>query len=100
MTDLAVIQADIDAMLASPCTSTWLFTALRNALDRDCLDAAADAEALSTLLGRRCDALLESALQMRAGEADMPAMPLDQHSPADMEPKEIGLHEWRPSSRS
>lgn len=45
-------------VLASPCTSYWLKNALRSALERDCVDAAADAELLARLLRARCDEAL------------------------------------------
>ncbi|MBA6068097.1 hypothetical protein [Pseudomonas mosselii] len=45
---------DIEAVIASPATSTWLRQSLELALQRDCVDAANDAEQLSDLLTRRC----------------------------------------------
>lgn len=58
-TDLT--QKKIDAVLASPAISCWLKTALAEALRRDCVDAANDAELLADLLGKRCHAMLGSA---------------------------------------
>ena len=49
---------EVDAVLSSPASSTWLKDALRAALVRDPVDAAADAEALAGLLARRCDSVL------------------------------------------
>jgi hypothetical protein len=48
-------------VLASPATSTWLRNALTEALQRDPIDAANDAEALSELLSARCEDLLQKA---------------------------------------
>lgn len=45
---------EIQKVLTSPGTSYWLRQALEQALDRDCVDAANDAEYLSDLLARRC----------------------------------------------
>lgn len=44
-----------DAVLADPCASEWLKTALRTALLRDPVDAANDAMALAEFLARRAD---------------------------------------------
>jgi hypothetical protein len=52
------IDEEIHAVLAAPTTSGWLTQALRDALDRDCVDAAREAQLLALLLGRRCDAVL------------------------------------------
>jgi hypothetical protein len=40
----------ISEVLASPTTSYWLKDALRTALNRDCVDAANDAEVLAVIL--------------------------------------------------
>lgn len=48
------IDDEIQTVLSSPGTSYWLRQALQQALDRDCVDAANDAEYLSDLLDRRC----------------------------------------------
>ena len=48
---------DIEAVLADPNRSPWLDTALRTALLRDPIDAAADAALLLAVLDRR---LMES----------------------------------------
>ncbi|MGN7104847.1 hypothetical protein ACTHR6_24765 [Ralstonia holmesii] len=52
------IDEEIKAVLDSPETSFWLKAALSQALQRDCVDAAADATLLSNLLERRCDKML------------------------------------------
>lgn len=51
----------IEQVLASPATSTWLRNALADALLRDPVNAANDAELLSELLSARCDQLLQQA---------------------------------------
>lgn len=51
---------EINAVIASPGTSSWLKAALEDSLRRDCVDAANDAEALSDLLSRRCNAIQQS----------------------------------------
>lgn len=51
-------MGDIDRVLSDLAASDWLKTALRGALKRDPVDAAADAEYLAELLGERCDAVL------------------------------------------
>ena len=48
----------IDEALGSCCISYWLKDALRSALQRDCVDAARDAELLSKLLSTHCDKAL------------------------------------------
>ena len=50
-------------LLRDPSASTWLCTALRSALQRDPVDAAADAELLAAVLARHADACLAAALQ-------------------------------------
>lgn len=47
-------------LLQSPSTSDWLKIALRAALTRDCVDAAADAEALAFLLAARSKAVISA----------------------------------------
>lgn len=54
-------SAIIEKVLTSPSTSTWLRDALTQALQRDPIDAANDAEVLSELLSARCDQLLQQA---------------------------------------
>ncbi|HCF0590410.1 TPA: hypothetical protein NH794_004060 [Pseudomonas aeruginosa] len=49
-----MISVDIKAVLSSPGTSYWLKDALASALQRDIVDAANDAQALSSLLEHRC----------------------------------------------
>lgn len=51
----------ISELLNSPTLSTWLRDALTQALKRDPVDAANDAELLSQLLSARCDQLLQQA---------------------------------------
>lgn len=48
----------IKEVLESQSTSYWLKNALNSALDRDCVDAAHDAELLADLLRDRCNNLL------------------------------------------
>jgi hypothetical protein len=50
----------IDAVLSDSASSDWLKGALRNALNRDPLDAACDAHLLCQLLEQRSDGILES----------------------------------------
>nr|WP_244664608.1 hypothetical protein [Xanthomonas phaseoli] len=52
------VEAEINAVIAAPTTSRWLKAALADALHRDCVDAAHDAELLADLWGRRCDSIL------------------------------------------
>lgn len=47
-----------ELLLADPLASMWLKTALTGALDRDPVDAANDAEALSQALANRADKAL------------------------------------------
>lgn len=54
-------QNQVEQVLASPATSTWLRNSLTAALQRDPIDAANDAEALSELLSARCEDLLQKA---------------------------------------
>jgi hypothetical protein len=49
------MRPTVARLLADPTCSTWLKTALRSALDRDCVDAANDAELLAFVLRERCD---------------------------------------------
>ena len=51
---MADINDEITAVLACPTTSFWLRQSLEQALTRDCVDAANDAELLSKLLAARC----------------------------------------------
>jgi hypothetical protein len=51
----------ITKMQTSPGTSYWLKDALNKALNRDCVDACHDAEALAAVLRARCDDLLSTA---------------------------------------
>ncbi|NMY13414.1 hypothetical protein HBO38_34330 [Pseudomonas veronii] len=54
------INEEIQAVLSNPETSYWLKSSLENALHRDCVDAANDAELLHDLLTRRCDEALNA----------------------------------------
>jgi len=47
-----------EAILNDPAASDWLKLALVSALERDPVDAAADAEVLAAVLRERCDAVL------------------------------------------
>jgi hypothetical protein len=49
------VTPKIAEILNDPTTSYWLSDALRSALNRDCLDAARDAELLAQVLKERCD---------------------------------------------
>lgn len=55
------IDTVIAAVLDSPDASNWLKDALRTALQRDCNDAVADAEALLEILERHAAAKLSAA---------------------------------------
>ena len=48
----------IEEVLADPAASCWMKAALRSALDRDPVDAANDADCLSSLLEARANAAL------------------------------------------
>jgi len=50
----------ITSILASPASSEWLRQSLTQALTRDCVDAANDAELLSDLLIRKCSSITNS----------------------------------------
>ncbi|HJH21194.1 MAG TPA: hypothetical protein K8W20_21085 [Pseudomonas lactis] len=54
------INEEIQAVLSNPETSYWLKSSLENALQRDCVDAANDAELLHDLLASRCDDVLRA----------------------------------------
>ncbi len=49
------IDREIREVLNSPVASSWLKEALGRALERDCVDAANDAEVLLDLLNKRCE---------------------------------------------
>jgi hypothetical protein len=55
---MLTMDDEIRAVIDSTSASDWLRQALATALQRDCVDAANDAEQLSDLLSRRCSALL------------------------------------------
>jgi hypothetical protein len=52
------VEKQINRIIDSPSTSFWLSDAFRELMQRDCLDAANDAELLGSLLGRRADLIL------------------------------------------
>lgn len=54
------LAATIVDVLKDPSTSHWLKSALGDALSRDPIDAANEAEFLATVLKMRSDALLEA----------------------------------------
>lgn len=47
----------IKDILSDPCASYWLKNALQSSLDRDCVDAANDAEVLAETLRERAHVL-------------------------------------------
>ena len=55
----AEVEREIERVKDSPCSSFWLKDALAALLQRDCLDAARDAEVLAHLLGARAKLILE-----------------------------------------
>lgn len=55
----------VEAIAADPAASYWLKAALRGALDRDPVDAAADALRLADALDEWCDAKLAQSLERR-----------------------------------
>ena len=57
----AAADAYIEEVLASPTCSQWLRAALQSGLQRDPVDAANDAEALSLILQVRAAAILNEA---------------------------------------
>lgn len=54
------IDSEIQSVISAPTTSGWLRRSLEQALSRDCVDAANDAEVLYELLARRCDGYLSA----------------------------------------
>lgn len=52
------IDSEIQSVISAPTTSGWLRRSLEQALARDCVDAANDAEVLYELLARRCGGYL------------------------------------------
>jgi len=52
------VEKQINRIIDSPSTSFWLSDAFRELMQRDCLDAANDAELLGSLLGRRAELIL------------------------------------------
>lgn len=57
----ASADAEVMAMMADPATSEWVRQVLRTAMQRDCVDAANDAEVVAAVLARRVDAYLAGA---------------------------------------
>ena len=55
----AEVEREIQRLIDSPCTSFWLKDAFAALMQRDCLDAARDAELLAHLLGARAKLILE-----------------------------------------
>ena len=55
----AEVEREIQRLIDSPSTSYWLKGALSALIQRDCLDAASDAETLAHLLGTRANLILE-----------------------------------------
>lgn len=55
---LTQVNTEINAVLTSNDVSHWLKQALTEAISRDCVDVAHDAEILAQLLSQRCDAML------------------------------------------
>jgi hypothetical protein len=52
------VEKQINRIIDSPSTSTWLAIAFKALMQRDCLDAARDAELLGSLLSRRAELIL------------------------------------------
>ena len=52
------VEKQINRIIDSPSTSFWLSDAFKALMQRDCLDAARDAELLGSLLGRRAELIL------------------------------------------
>lgn len=55
------MDPSIEQVLNDPAASDWLKSALRSALERDCIDAATDAAVLANLLSDRASAILTAA---------------------------------------
>ena len=60
MSNQAPNLPSIEQVLQNQGTSFWLRDAIESSLKRDPVDAAQDAELLSSLLARRCDEILKS----------------------------------------
>ena len=54
--ELANYIPTVEQLMESRSVSFWLKNALTAALDRDCVDAANDAELLAKVLAKRCEA--------------------------------------------
>jgi len=61
----------VQEILADPAVSSWLKNALREALSRDPVDAANDAEVLAKLLDRRCREILNALTRVPPGSLDL-----------------------------
>lgn len=58
---LEEIETEIHEVLADPATTYWFNQAMIAALQRDCVDAATDAEVLARLLRNRATACISAA---------------------------------------
>lgn len=58
----------IHAYLNDPGESDWIKRAIGDLLERDCLDAANDAERLASLFGQRADEILQRSRGWRPGD--------------------------------
>ena len=57
----------VEELLNSLESSRWIAAALRSALDRDPVDAAADAELLAKVLAKRANDMLEASRESMSG---------------------------------
>lgn len=64
-------KPSIQQVLDSPSASFWLKNALQSALNRDCVDAARDAELLSTLLSERFVPVPQYKVVMQSHDGDV-----------------------------
>lgn len=62
------VDVQIRAVMDDPSTSGWLRRALADAILRDPIDAATDAEVLNDLLNQRCEEVLSAAASTVASE--------------------------------
>ena len=60
---------EMTRILADPSASDWLKSAIRALLNRDCVDAANDAELLARLFADRLDAVFDAAFGRPVKEA-------------------------------
>jgi hypothetical protein len=61
----------IPVILADPAASSWLKNALQDALSRDPVDAANDAEIVAKLLDRRCREILNALTRVPSASIDL-----------------------------